>query len=463
MNNRPRILIVDDEKDVRWALCALMREEGMMPLEARNGVEALGHMRAEFPDVVLLDVKLPDVDGMQVLKEVRKFDLITPVIMLTAYGTIKLAVEAVKGGAYDFLTKPFDNDEVVFTIHRALRERALTVEVQRLHSQPGADRPLHKTMGTSEHVARLAEQVRRVADTNLSVLITGESGVGKELVARAIHEQSRRASSKFVAVDCGSLPAGLVENELFGHQEGAYTGAGRARQGKFEAAFGGTLFLDEIGNLPLSAQQTLLRTLEEKTVCRVGGIEPIPIDVHVVAATNREIPSLISGGNFRADLYHRLAEFGLQVAPLRDRKEDLPFLAKRFLDQANEENGRHVQRLSEQAWFLLLAYNWPGNVRELRNVIRRAVIVADSIIEPKHLPTLRVPGGIDLASVQAGAQIEGTVSLKEITKRTTREVERQVLVKVLKGTGGNKAKAARILQVDYKTLHTKVKQYGIQL
>ncbi len=463
MSSRPRILIVDDEKDVRWALRALVRDEGMTPLEAQNGVEALEHIRAESPEVVLLDIKLPDMDGMQVLREVRRSDLTTPIIVVTAYGTVELAVQAVKAGAYDFITKPFDNDRIVLTVRRALREHALVEEVQRLHSQESLGHPLCRTMGPSGHVARLAEQVDRVADTNLSVLISGESGSGKELVAHAIHERSSRASSRFVPVDCGSLPASLVENELFGHQEGAFTGAGRARAGKFESASGGTLFLDEIGNLPFSAQGAILRALQEKTVCRVGGVEQIPVDVRVVVATNRDIHSLISAEDFRADLYHRLAEFELHVAPLRDRKEDLPFLAKRFLDEANVETGRHAQRLSEQAWYLLLAYKWPGNVRELRNVIRRAVVVADTVIEPRHLPALKRPMGIEPMSIQVSDRIEDNLSLKEITRRTVREVERQVLTKVLKHTGGNKARAARILQVDYKTVHTKVKRYGIEL
>lgn len=457
MSDPARILIIDDQEDGRWVLSAIVREESMTPLEARNGKEALQRILADSPDVVLLDIRMPDMDGMQVLKEVRKSDLRTPVIIFTAYGTIGQAVEALKCGAYDYLTKPFNNDDVVRSIRMALGERSMTNEVRRPH----AVHSLHGTMGPSHCVARLVDQVERVADTNLSVIIAGESGVGKELVARAIHERSRRASSKFVAVDCGSLPDGLLENELFGHEDGAYTGAGRASPGKFEVASRGTLLLDEIGNLPFSAQAALLRTLQEKKVCRVGGVESIPVDARVLAATNQDIPSLIEAGKFRADLHYRLAEFELNVPPLRDRKEDIPFLAKRFVDQTNGENGFHVQGLSERTLSLLQAYDWPGNVRELRNVIRRAVVLADAAIEPEHLPARMTRRGVNSAGIEIGDPIDGSLSLKEITKRATRDLERRVLMTVLRRTSGNKAKAADILQVDYKTLHTKVKQYGI--
>lgn len=461
MSNRPRVLIVDDKQDAGWALSVLMRTEGMTPLEAQDGLDALGRIRAESPDVVLLDIKMPGMDGMRVLKEVRKFDLITPVIMLTAHGTIELAVEATKGGAYDFLTKPFDNEDVVLTVRRALKVRALTGDAPPLPARPDPCHPLYRTMGSGECVVRLVDHIDRVADTSLSVLILGESGVGKELVARAIHERSGRARSKFIAVDCGSLPVGLVENELFGHQEGAYTGARTAAPGKFEAASRGTLFLDEIGSLPFSAQGALLRTFEERAVCRVGGVEPIKVDVRLLAATNQDVWSLIRAGKFRADLFHRLAEFELRISPLRERQEGLPFLAKRFLDEANQECNRSIEGLSAQALRLLQAYDWPGNVRELRNVIRRAVVLADTAIEPGHLAPLRTAGDIDPSAFPAEKQINDSPSLKEITKRAAAEAERHTLTNVLKQTGGNKAKAARILRVDYKTLHKKVKEYGI--
>ncbi len=460
ISSLPRILIADDEENERWVLSTVIREESMTPLEAQNGQQALQRILADSPDVVLLDVRMPDMDGMQVLKELRKLDLNIPVIMLTAYGTAEQAVEALKSGAYDYVTKPFNCDDIVYTIRRALKDRGFTKKLQRGR----VSHPLYATMGSSDCVARLVEQVDRVAKTNLTVLITGESGVGKELVARAIHERSRRASAKFVAVNCGSLPDTLVENELYGHEDGAYTGAGKARQGRFEAAAQGTLFLDEVGDLPLSGQTALLRTLEEREACRLGSVKSVPVDVRVLAATNHDIPFLTQAGKFRADLYYRLAEFELNVPPLRDRKEDIPFLARRLLDEMIKENGIHVQGLSHQASFALQAYGWPGNVRELRNVIRRAAVLADSIIESRHLAAWLPHHGVNLTRIEVGAPIdEGTFSLKEVTKRAIRELERQILGKVLRRTNGNKAKAARILQVDYKTFHSKVKQYGIEL
>ena len=463
MGESSKILVAEDQENVRALLCALMRAEGMTPLEAGNGMEALARIQAECPAVALLDIRMPVMDGMQVLNEVRKSNLSIPVIILTAYGTIPQAVEAVKSGAYDFLTKPFDNDDLVETVRKALREHALTEALRDGESPPGLDHPLHRTMGASKHVSWVAQQVDRVADTNLTVLISGESGAGKELVARALHERSRRAASKFVALDCGSLPQGLVENELFGHQDGAYTGAGRARGGRFEAASGGTLFLDEIGDLPLSAQATLLRVLQDKTVSRVGGGEPIPVDVRVIAATNRNIRALVLEDTFRLDLYHRLAEFELHVVPLRDRKEDIPFLVRQFLDYANRENGRNVNDISQDVLSVLQAYDWPGNVRELRNVIRRAVILAEGNIKPMHLRIPTMEQRRDFGSAELRGAVEGALPLKEVARRSTREAERQQIEKVLRHTGGNKAKAARILQVDYKTLHTKVKEYGIEV
>ncbi len=432
----------------------------MTPLEVRNGTQALARILADSPDVVLLDIMIPGMDGMQVLKELRKRDLMTPVIMLASDGTIEQAVEALKGGAYDYITKPFNRDRIVRTIRRALGDHGCVKELQPEHTS----HPLHAAMGLSSCVARLVEQVDRVAKTNLTVLITGESGVGKELVARAIHRRSKRASAKFIAVDCGSLPDTLVGNELYGHEDGAYTGAGRARQGRFEAAARGTLFFDEIGDLPLSGQVALLRTLEEREMCRLGSVKSVLVDVRVLAATNQDIPALIQDGRFRGDLYYRLAEFELNVPPLRQRKEDVPFLAQQLLDKTIEENGIRVKGLSDQASFALQAYDWPGNVRELRNVIRRAAVLADSIIEPRHLAAWLPQRSVNLTRVEVGASMdEGSFSLKEVTRRATRELERQILEKILRRTNGNKAKAAGILQVDYKTLHNKVKQYGIKV
>ena len=458
----PCVLITDDEENTRWILCKLMEKEGFKTFQAADGRNALKILRQESVDAVLLDLKLPGEDGMEVLKEAKKFCNDTPIIMITGFGSIDSAVEAVKSGAHDYVIKPFQNEQLVLLVRRALEIRGLKQENCQLRSRLEGELSLREAMGSSDRIQGVYADIDLVAPTDFTVVITGETGSGKELVARAVHKLSRCASGPFVPVDCGSIPPTLIESELFGHEKGSFTGAGWTQRGKFEAASGGTLFLDEISNLPMTMHAKLLRSLQEKQIFRVGGTKCINVDIRVVAATNQDLAAMVQANRFRRDLYHRLNEFSLVVPPLRERGEDVVYLANRFLDLANAELKKDVQGFSEEALDALLGYRWPGNVRELRNIIRRAVLMADTLVERQHLA---MPAGGPPKSTflfpEIAEDIEKRMSLRQIVRRTVTEVERKVLVQTLSRTGGNKAKAARLLQIDYKTIHTKVKGYGI--
>jgi len=320
----------------------------------------------------------------------------------------------------------------------------------------------HDSIGSSEPMQRVFAEMQRVAPTDFTVLITGETGSGKEVVARAVHRMSPRASGPFVPVDCGSIPQSLVEGELFGHEKGSFTGADRCRPGKFEVASGGTLFLDEISNLPLHVQPNLLRALQDRQIWRIGGARPVAADIRIIAATNQNLAALVRAGAFRRDLYHRLNEFSIVVPPLRERGGDIVPLATQFLELTNRELKKHVLGFSEAATQMLMGHQWRGNVRELRNVVRRAVLLADTEIEPQHLALSDSPS--DGAGLRPGELVErfdGSVPFKEIIRRAVVGVERQVLTQVLTQTSGNKAEAARLLQIDYKTIHKKVRDYGL--
>ena len=321
--------------------------------------------------------------------------------------------------------------------------------------------PTQDAMGPSEAMRSVLAAVEQVAPTDFTVLLTGETGSGKEVVARAIHRMSPRACGPFVPVDCGSIPPSLMEGELFGHEKGSFTGADRTQPGKFEIASGGTLFLDEISSLPVSMQPKLLRALQERQVWRVGGTESIEVDIRVIAASNQGLASMIEGHGFRRDLFHRLNEFSIVVPPLRERRGDVVFLAERFLALTNRELRKDVQGFTGAAIEVLLNYPWPGNVRELRNVVRRAVLVADGYIEPDHLGIGGASAGADPAWAAPGETFDGSVSFKEAVRRAVSRVERQMLAQALRQTEGNKAKAARLLQIDYKTIHKKARDYGI--
>ncbi len=454
-----RVLIVDDDRDISSLLSALMNKEGLSSMMAHDGETALGMVQLARPDMMLVDVKMPGIDGMEVLKRVRETDPHLPVVLITAYADISASVAAMRAGAYDYLAKPFDHSEVIRVVRTALaegerRRRDLAAAIS-------TDNCLRVMMGPSDAVTHIIREVNRVAQSDFSVIIQGETGSGKELVARALHRLSSRDGGPFIPLDCGAIPETLIESELFGYQKGAFTGATGPKAGKFEAAQGGTLFLDEIGNLPLASQTRLLRVLQEKAVLRLGASRPIRIDVRLLTASNQELQGLVTSGQMREDLFFRLNEFTITIPPLRDRKDDIPYRAKRFMDLTKKEWQKNVQRISEYCLETLLSCNWPGNVRQLRSVIRRAVLLADDMITEKHLDIKRAP----VPGLAFTPKIQGTpwdeLSLREIVHRSVVTVEREVLLQVLKHTRGNKAKAARLLHIDYKTMHTKLKQFGI--
>ena len=459
--DRPSVLIVDDEQNIRAILSSLVEKEGFLARCAEDGDRALEMIVQDLPDILLTDIKMSAMDGMDLLRRAKEIEPDLPVVLITAYAGITGAVEAMKAGAHDYLAKPFENQEVVRVVHRALTERNLKRRLRQLSNRLQEEASLREMMGPSDAVSRLIVQVNRLADSDFSVVITGETGSGKELVARAVHNASARCSGPFVAVDCGAIPETLLESELFGHEKGAFTGAEAQKPGKFELAQNGTLFLDETDNMPPGSQAKLLRVLQDKTIYRVGGTKPVRVNIRLLAASNRDIHSLAESGSFRPDLYYRMNEFSIAIPPLRERKEDIVYLAKRFLDSANVELRKNVKGFSEAALETLFAYPWPGNVRQLRSTIRRAALLADGLITEKHLDLKRVP----IPGMTFTPRVEGEpwqdLSLKEILRKSGEAVEREVLKQVLKATGGNKAKAARLLQVDYKTLHTKAKKFGI--
>jgi two-component system nitrogen regulation response regulator GlnG len=461
-----KVLIVDGDEQIAL-LSTVLKQEVITPVVAHSGQAALEKISSEHPDALVVDMKLPDMDGMQVMKGAKALDEDLPVILITGYPEIRGAVAAMRAGAHDYLAKPLKHHEVLRVVFRALNERALKRKLRRLSCQIEDEHSLRESMGPSNLVRRLNADVGRVAGTNFSVLILGETGSGKELVARAIHQSSPRCRASFMAVDCGAIPETLLESELFGHEKGAYTGADRQKNGKIEMAHGGTLFLDEISNMPLGSQAKLLRVLQDKTICRVGGTQAINTDVRVLAASNRDLQRLGESGAFRPDVYFRLNEFTIWVPPLRERQEDILYLAKRFVDLTNLELQKNVKGFTQSAVDALLACDWPGNVRQLRSVIRRAVLLADDMITEQHMridcasPKLTPPGP------GCNQEIQDTpgesLPLKEIMQRRIVAIEREILAHVLRETGGNKAKAARLLHIDYKTIHSKVRQYGIPI
>ena len=463
-----RILIAEDEPEMAQLLGCLLHREGLTPLLAKDGIEALQLVRAGDPDVLLADLRMPGMDGMELMRKAKDLDPELPVILITGYAEVRGAVEALRAGAHDYLAKPFEHQQVIRVVLRALNERRLKLQLKHLADRVHQTLSPRETFGPSEAVGRVISAIERVATSNFSVLIIGETGSGKEVVARAIHQASGLARHPFIPVDCGAIPEALFESELFGHERGAFTGADRQTIGKIEAAHGGTLFLDEISNMPLASQAKLLRVLQEKTLYRLGGAKPIQVDVRMLTASGHDLEGLCDGGSFRPDLYFRLNEYTIFVPPLRGRREDISYLAKRFLDIANIELSKSIKGFSPPAVEAMLAYGWPGNVRQLRSAVRRSVLMAEDVVTEEHLglrlKVCKLPAEDELAArASPRGQAWGDLALREIVRSSTVHVERIAIVHALRTTGGNKSKAARLLQVDYKTLHSKVKEYGIQI
>ena len=457
----PKILVVDDQDDMRWLLSRLLQEQGFEVGTTDDGAQALSWVQQETPQAILLDLKMPRMDGLQALTQLKEVVPEVPVIVITAYSDVRSAVQAMKLGAYDFITKPFDNDELLYTVKRAVERRELLGQVEALQNQLTHQSALRQVMGTSPPMQAIFAQIQQVAGSNFTVLIEGETGTGKELVARAIYQQSLRCEAPFIALDCGAIPETLIESELFGYEKGAFTGADRRKAGHMELAAGGTLFLDEITNLPLTTQSKLLRALQERQIQPLGALRPLPVDLRVIAASNVRLADEVQAGRFRQDLFHRLNEFLIRLPPLRERPEDIRHLAQRFLAEANLELRKNVRGMTPAAVAMLESYAWSGNVRELRNVIRRATLLSAEHIGPEHLVGLGSTA--EAAAVHTGGAegLENSSSLKLLLQQAVAQVEREAIERVLRQTRGNKSRAARLLQIDYKTLYAKLKAYGI--
>lgn len=454
-----KILIIDDEKNIRDIFSLLLEEKGYLVETAETGEEGLSRARKFSPDVILLDMNLPDLSGIEVLSRIKKFLPQAEVIIITAFGTVKSAVEATKLGAYDYLEKPVDNEELLLLISRALEVKKLLREVEELKSELSERYKFSNIIGTSSKMNSIFQMMGKIAQVDGTVLITGESGTGKELVARAIHFKSPRKNGPFVVVNCGAIPKDLIESEFFGHTKGAFTDAKTEKTGKFELARKGTIFLDEVGELSPEAQVKLLRALGEKEIAKVGGTKTIPIDVRVIAATNKDLEGEVRKGSFREDLYWRLAVLSIHLPALRERKADIPLLCEYFIQKYNREIGKEVKGVSEQALEHLMNYSWPGNIRELESVIYEAMVLSEKpLIEEDDLP-LRLKG---IASEKEDIFFEPGKPLSQAIQAATEKVEKRLIEKALEEAGGNRTKAAQKLGISRKTLFNKMLQYNIR-
>jgi two-component system NtrC family response regulator len=451
----PKVLVVDDEKSLRLMAGAVLGGEGWQVMEAESGeraVEVLENLGPdELPDVVLLDMRMPGMDGLEALERIRRLAPESPVVMLTAYGTVDSAVEAMKIGAYDYLTKPADNEELKAVLAKARDYRKLVTENRELRRRVDEKARGRVLVGESPGMRRVKELIEQAGPSEAHVLVTGESGTGKELVAEALHRASARSAGPLVKVNCAALPAELLESELFGYKKGAFTGANKDKPGRFQAASGGTLFLDEIGDMPMALQAKLLRVLQERRVEPLGGAEPEPADARIVAATHRDLKREAAAGNFREDLYFRLNVLEIRIPPLRERREDIPVLAAHLLERLAEKNRRRIRRVSPRFLEALADYDWPGNVRELENVLERAIILSRSeTLGPEDLPA-QVFGGEEAAS-EAVSDGHG---------QSLDEAEKRAIIQALDAHAGHRGRTADALGVSRRTLQYKLKKYGL--
>jgi DNA-binding NtrC family response regulator len=446
-----RVLIVDDEADGRDALAELVQRWGYDVQTAADGTEALRRAIEGHPDVILTDLVMPNMDGLWLLRALRAELPDCPVVLLTGRGSIQIAVQAIKEGAYDFIEKPVEVPRLRLVLERALEKKETMREVILLRRRLAALAPGTEMIGTGPAMQRVFELVQKVAPSNASVVIHGESGTGKEVVARAIHNLSPRKDKPFVALNCSAIPATLIESELFGYERGAFTGADQRRLGNFELAHNGTLFLDEIGELPLELQAKFLRVLEERKIRRLGGRSEVEVDVRVLCATNRDLKQESQRGRFREDLYFRLHVFTVGLPPLKERREDIPLLVQHFVEKFNGETGKHVHGVAPGAMAVLQAYGWPGNIRELRNTVERAMILVDGdVIGEEHLPPDMQPSRSEAAALRIPLGM------------TLDDVEKDYIVASLQRNGGNKARTAELLGISEKTLYNKLNRYAAE-
>ncbi|MFA5140222.1 MAG: sigma-54 dependent transcriptional regulator [Elusimicrobiota bacterium] len=452
--DKRHLLVVEDDPEMGLLMKMVFENEGYSVALAQTGRDAVRSFETGGPCAVLLDLKLPDMYGLDLLEKLKKIEPDVPMLILTGYGEIETAVEAIKKGAYHFLCKPFQNAELLLLVKKALaeshRERELAALRQRL-SQAGRAR---YAVGRGALMAEVIRQVERVAPTDMTVILEGESGVGKEVLAGTLHQRSLRRDGPFIAVDCGTLPEGLVESELFGYEKGAFTGADRRKLGQFELAHGGTLFLDEVANLAAPVQAKLLRVLQERSVQHLGGRRSIPVDVRILAASNRALYGEVQAGRFREDLYHRLNEFTIVIPPLRHRPEDIPELVDIFLEESSRSLRKELRGVSPQALELLRSAPWPGNIRQLKNTLRAGALMADGLIEAGHLQPFLAQD----AEVPTAASVQTSP-----LKAAAQEAEREAILDALQRTGQNKAKAARLLNIDRSALYDKMRRLNIKV
>ena len=455
------ILIVDDDKGFRVATLALLKDSGYMVTAAANGKEAKKILTEERVDLVLSDLVMEGMNGIELLQWIRASVPGTPVMMITGFGSINTAVEAMRLGAYDYITKPCDNDELLIKIRRVLQEQQKDRELRRLREEIREQYSFGNIISKNERMNKIFKLVNQVCETDVTVLVLGETGTGKELLAKAIHYNSTRKNKPFVVITCSALSETLLESELFGHEKGAFTGAQKLRIGKFEDAQGGTVFLDEVGDVPLHLQTKLLRVLQEKEIERVGGNRPIPVDVRVIAATNRNLSEMMKTGAFREDLYYRLNVFPLQLPPLRDRMDDMPILIEHFLQKHATLSNGTARRLSPAATAMMMGHDWRGNIRELENVIRRAIIQTEGeIIQAVDLPAT-APG--DVRPYVPRSAESGEIPFKEYIKKITYDAESKYLVDMLERHQGNIKVIAELMDVDRKTIYRKIEEFGIDV
>ena len=438
---KANLLVVDDELIVRDSLDKWFREEGYEVTVAENAHDALGKMAAQKFDLSLVDIKMPGTDGVELQRRMHEIDPEMLVIIMTGYASVETAVAALKNGAYDYVSKPFDPDDIAHTVHNALTHKRVEQENARLRETVASITRPQEIVGQSPAMVRVFEAIQTVGPTDATVLITGESGTGKELCARAIHAASPRHYNPLVVIHCGALAETLLESELFGHEKGAFTGAQYRKKGSFEVADGGTVFLDEIGDISLKTQTDLLRVLQEHEITRVGSTHPIHVDFRCIAATNKDVEQLVKDGRFRPDLFYRLNVFQIQLPPLRERKGDIPILADHFVKKFSASMNKRITRISPAAMALLDHYEWPGNIRELENAIERAMVVGREPELGEEDFALRLPAH--------GA-----------SPRTLEDIERAHILAVLENCNGNQTQAAEILDIDRVTLHNKLKKYG---
>lgn len=448
-----KILIVDDDRKIVYIISEVLKNNGFSPKGAYCAMDALEIFKKEIFDAVLLDIKMPGMNGIDALREFKNISAEIPIIIITAYTDIQMAVKVIKLGAYDFITKPLDFDNLIIVLKRAVERVGLEREVKRLST--AIESYVEGLLGSGKAIRGVIEQIYNVAKTNFSVIIQGETGVGKSIVARSLHDISKRAKAPFVTLDMGVMPETIIESELFGYEKGAFTGAERSKKGYLEIANGGTIFLDELENMSPYMQSKILRVCDEKKIYPLGSSREIDVDIRIIAATNKNIEKELEDRRFREDLFFRLGEFIITIPPLRERIEDIPFFARKFLQEAANELNRTVYELTDEAEDYLKRYPWPGNVRELKNVIKRSVLQSPTgIISQENLKFLSY-GKFEDKSKTA------LLPLKEVSALTIRDAEKKAIMQALEWTNGNKTKAASILQIDYKTLLVKIKKYNI--